>query len=251
MFDKLENKHGERLDATYHPAAGLRAEAPPRRLCLLGHGVTANKDRAWAVTLAEALAAAGFNALRFSFSGNGASDGRFEHSCPSKEAADLDAVIAAALTAGAEQLVYIGHSMGAAVGVMVAAREERLTALVSLGGMVHTRSFAERKFGALTPGRDTMWAKPECPLSQRFLDDMATIDTVAPCAESIRIPWLLVHGQADTVVPSDESKVIAARSAGPVQVVIAETADHVFSGAAADAMASVVVAWLSTALSTT
>ena len=34
-------------------------------------------------------------------------------------------------------------------------------------------------------------------------------------------------------------------------LVIAETADHVFSGAAADAMASVVVAWLSTALSTT
>ncbi|QDU68322.1 alpha/beta hydrolase [Engelhardtia mirabilis] len=237
MLHDLHNNRGERLDASLHEPAG-----ESRVLVLIGHGVTANKDREWAVTLAQALADAGCAALRFSFSGNGDSGGKFGDSCPTKEAGDLHSVIDAAEAAGHERVVYVGHSMGGAVGVIAASRDRRIGALVSLAGMVDTAEFARRKFGDQQPG-DLMWDKPECPLSQTFLDDMAAVGTVAPLAADIRVPWLLVHGDADTVVPPQESTDIAARAGGPVELRMLSGVDHVFTGAAA-AMAREVVSWL-------
>ena len=51
---------------------------------MIGHGVTANKDRDWAKTLANALEAAGHPCLRFSFSGNGDSEGDFRATSPTR-----------------------------------------------------------------------------------------------------------------------------------------------------------------------
>jgi len=239
MFDDLRNPDGERLDCTFTPAEPSKASNS--ELVLLGHGVTANKDRHWAVTLADALARAGFASLRFSFSGNGDSEGDFRHSTPTKEAVDLGAVLDRC-----EQwtVTYVGHSMGAAVGVMRASTDPRITRLVSLGGMVDTADFAQRKFGELTPGESFMWDKPECPLSQSFMDDMAAIGSVADLAEGIQRPWLLVHGTDDTVVPIQESKSILTRAGDFAEFIEMSGADHVFSGDAARVMANHVVAWL-------
>ena len=51
-FGELKNAQGERLDYACQPAVGPQ---PGERLVVIGHGVTANKDRAWATTLADAL----------------------------------------------------------------------------------------------------------------------------------------------------------------------------------------------------
>lgn len=241
MLDLIRNPAGEVLDFTLH----LPPSGEPRSAVAIGHGVTANKERPWARTLAEALAADGHAALRFSFAGNGESQGDFGESCPSKEVEDLGAVLDALSdhpVLGATPLVYVGHSMGAAVGVLRASRDERLAALVSLAGMVDTAAFARRKFGSLVPG-DLMWDKPECPLSQRFLDDMQAIGSVEPLAERIAIPWLLIHGSADSVVPPEESERIASRAAGPVELLLLEGADHVFSESA-PTLAAEVADWL-------
>lgn len=237
MYTNIRNQRGQHLDASHHPATGDR-----RGTLVIGHGVTANKDREWAVTLARAAAAAGFDAMRFSFAGNGASEGSFADSYPTAEALDLAVVLDAVDAAGRGPITYVGHSMGAAVGVLRAAVDPRIARLVSLGGMVHTAAFVRRKFAGLAPGA-LMWDKPECPLSQGFLDDMERIDTVLPLAPRIRVPWLLVHGDADTVVPIDESREISAKAGGPAKVVGLPGVDHVFTGAA-EPMASVVVEWL-------
>lgn len=235
-FGVIRNEAGERLDYTY-----THGRERGRELVVIGHGVTANKDREWAVTLANALSIAGFASLRFSFSGNGKSEGDFRASCPTKEAEDLGAVIDAI---GDRAVIYVGHSMGAAVGVLRACEDERISMLISLAGMVDTSDFARRKFGNVEPGVGCMWDKPECPLSQAFLDDMAQIGSVEPLAEAIKCPWLLVHGTEDTVVPNDESVTIANRAAGEVEVVDIDGADHVFSGEYAAEMAEIVVDWL-------
>lgn len=235
-FGVIRNSAGERLDYSFTDGRDRG-----REIVVIGHGVTANKDREWAVTLANALSIAGFASLRFSFSGNGASEGDFRDSCPTKEVEDLGAVLDAVED---RRVIYVGHSMGAAVGVLRACEDDRIELLVSLAGMVDTVDFARRKFGDLEPGVGFMWDKAECPFSQVFLDDMTEIGSVEPLAEAIRIPWLLVHGTADTVVPFDESLTIANRAAGEVEVVELEGADHVFSGEDAAAMAEVVVDWL-------
>ena len=223
MFDSIRNAGGERLDAAFHAGSSGRTD-----LVVLGHGVTANKDRAFLVALADALTAKGIAALRFSFAGNGASEGRFVDATVTKEVGDLGAVLDAAREAGFRRLAYAGHSMGGAVGVLRASSDERIELLLSLAGMVHTADFARRKFGALTPGEDCMWDKPECPLSQAFLDDMARIDTVEELAGEVRVPWLLLHGTNDTVVPLGDS-LDALAKAPEAELVRLEGADHVFS----------------------
>lgn len=233
----LHNRHAERLDATFHPGA----PGSPN-LVVLGHGVTGNKDRPFAQRVAEKSAAAGLAALRFSFSGNGSSAGRFEDSCITKEVEELGAVLDAFPE---HRSAYVGHSMGAAVGVLSAAADPRIRLLVSLSGMVHTRAFCERKFGALVPGRDVMWEKPECPLSQTFVQDLHAIGSVEDAAARVRVPWLLVHGTADTVVPLDDSLDALARARpGIAELVQLEGADHVFSGPALEEMSEIVVDWL-------
>lgn len=244
MFGEIRNSAGEILDysfATAIAAVDGAAVTAVKQLVVIGHGVTANKDREWATTLALALNQGGYATLRFSFSGNGDSEGDFRRSCPSKEVIDLEAVLA---VTDEWQVTYVGHSMGAAVGVLAAAKNHSITRLVSLAGMVDTADFAQRKFGDQQPDASLMWEKPECPLSQFFMDDMAAIQSVEPLAVNIQLPWLLVHGDTDTVVPLVESQRIAAGATKSRVLVTLEGADHVFSDQAAATMAQAVVTWL-------
>ena len=222
MDQEIRNPQGEKLDYSFHPAA---SESP--FTIIIGHGVTGNKDRSFVVTLANGLAMAGLPTLRFSFSGNGGSEGRFEDSCITKEVEDLGAVIDAVHQQG-RRIVYVGHSMGGAVGVKRAATDERIELLVSLAGMVHTKKFAEVEFGEETPGVGFMWGKEECPLSQSFVNDMNSIGTVIGLGASVNIPWLLVHGTVDDVVPIEESREIYEQANEPKDLVEIENCDHVF-----------------------
>ena len=79
MLGEIKNALGERLDYTFHPG-----EPNSRNIVVIGHGVTGNKDRPFVVALAEGLARAGLSALRFSFSGNRASGGKFTESTLAK-----------------------------------------------------------------------------------------------------------------------------------------------------------------------
>ena len=235
MFGTIRNPSGEVLDYTFH--AGTEGS---RHIAVLGHGVTGNKDRPFVVALAEGLAAAGIHALRFSFAGNGASEGRFADATISKEVEDLGAVLN---VLDGYSVCYVGHSMGGAVGVLRASRDERIRLLVSLAGMVHTHAFAEREFGEEVPDEGCMWEEPDCPLSQAYMDDMAQIDTVVRRGAEIVVPWLLVHGSEDDVVPIDDSHDILARARDNAELVVIDGADHVFSEHA-QVMVEKVVGWL-------
>lgn len=236
MFGTIRNPQGETLDYTYHPGReGSQA------LVVIGHGVTGNKDRPFIVALAEGLAAAGTAALRFSFAGNGASEGRFADATITKEVADLGAVLGAL---PGRRLAYVGHSMGAAVGVLRASADPRIEVLVSLAGMVHTADFARREFGMVEPGKGFMWDDEACPLSQGYMDDLSAIGSVVDRAAAIRIPWLLVHGTEDDVVPLQDSRDVLARAAASAALCEIPGAGHVFSGEAGPVMVAKVVAWL-------
>ena len=195
MFGKIKNAHYEILDYTYHEGKG-------NRIVVIGHGVTGNKDRPALIALAEGLADAGISALRFSFSGNGDSEGKFIDSTITKEVADLGRVLD---VLNDRKICYVGHSMGGAVGVLRAASDERIEVLVSLAGMVYTKEFVDREFGDVTPDEGFMWDEPDCPLSQNYMDDMEMLNSVAKHASKFAVPWLLVHGSEDDIVPIQDS----------------------------------------------
>ena len=231
----LQNHLGERLDFTLH-----RSPDPRAPLAIIGHGVTGHKDRPLLITVAETLAAHGITALRLSFAGNGASDGRFGESVVTKEVQELGAVIDAL---GITPVGYIGHSMGAAVGVLRASEDHRIKFLVSLAGIAHTAAFASRQFGAVEAGHGWMWDKPECPLSHAYMDDMKGIGSVVEAARRIRVPWLLVHGSADELVPPTDSRDL--HQAAPHSTLKeVEGADHRFSDAYGPPVARDIVQWI-------
>ena len=73
--------------------------------------------------------------------------------------------------------------------------------------------------------------------------DTAAIGTVVTRAPSIQVPWLLVHGTADDVIPLQDSLDILERANEPKQLVRIDGADHVFSEHTQD-MVKVVHKWV-------
>jgi hypothetical protein len=236
MLGDIKNKSGEKIDYTFHTG-----KKESDTIVVIGHGVTGNKDRPFVVALAEELAKDGVNTLRFSFSGNGASGGRFVDSNISKEVEDLGAVLDNLSNA---RIGYIGHSMGAAVGVLRTARDPRIKFLVSLAGMVNTKEFAEREFGTVKPGEGFMWDDTNCPLSKAYMDDMQKIGTVINEAPKIKVPWLLVHGTEDDVVPITDSRDIFAKANKPKELKEIPGSNHVFAGDASAKMIEIVKNWI-------
>lgn len=216
----IRNSDGERLDVAYHSAEKSDC------LVILGHGVTGNKDRPLLVELADALAELGWPCLRISFSGNGESEGTFVDSHITKEIGDLGAVIDQVGTG--KRIAYIGHSMGGAVGALSAARDERLKVLVSLAGMVRTAEFVQREFGDVTPDEGYMWDELECPLSQAYVNDLMQISDTLAAVRELRIPWLLLHGTDDDVVPASDSVELERVLRGPRSLVKIKGAGHSF-----------------------
>ncbi len=236
MFGEIKNVQGERIDYTYHEGNPASSS-----IVVIGHGVTGNKDRPFVVALGEGLAKAGINALRISFSGNGASGGRFVDSNVSKEAADLGSVLD---VLKGRTICYVGHSMGGAVGVVRASEDARINYLVSLAGMVNTKAFAQREFGSVKPGEGCMWDEPACPLSQAYMDDLTQLDSLVNRAPKIKVPWLLVHGTEDDVVPIQDSREIFAKANLPKEMVEIAGSGHVFSGEYTAVMVGKVVEWI-------
>ena len=241
MFGDIKNPQGEKLDYSFHPG-----KADVRYIVVLGHGVTGNKDRPFLVALAEGLSAAGIPVLRFSYSGNGTSGGRFVDSTISKEVQDLGSVIDALK---GWDVAYIGHSMGGAVGVVRASQDARIRWLVSLAGMVHTHDFAQREFGMVTPDQGCMWDEPACPLSSAYMQDLSSLRSLVDRAPQIRVPWLLVHGTADDVVPVQDSKdILAKANPASTRFIEIEGSNHVFAGEYTARLVQEVTGWLATQL---
>jgi uncharacterized protein len=249
-FAELKNRQGERLEFAFRGGAA-------NAVVILAHGVTSNMDRPYLVELGDALAKAGIAALRFSFSGNGRSEGRFEESTLTKEVDDAASVVDALQSAGFTRIAFAGHSMGSAVGLLLAARDPRVRALVSLAGMFHVALFFERHFGRLQFGAP-MLGKAGCPWNPALSDDAEQIGSLDAAARIVRVPWLLVHGTADEMVPlADASDAHEAFLAGCAQLPVKEGArllknwklveiagaDHRFSGAIPSLVAAV-VPWL-------
>jgi|TARA_B110000908_G_scaffold38295_1_gene46142 alpha/beta superfamily hydrolase len=237
---QIRNKHGEKIDHAMHDVAGVND-----KLIILAHGVTGDMDREFMVELAQMLAKMGWPTMRISFSGNGNSEGHFTDSTISKECDDLVAVLDQAK--GVKKVAYIGYSMGGAVGALTAAKDDRISVLVSLAGMVRTKLFAETEYGDVIPDKGFMWDDETTPLSQKFMDDLRQIDTVIPAVKDLRLPWLLLHGSEDDVVLPDDSAYLFNHLKGKKKHVVINGTDHSFAGHWED-LAGEIDDWLKTYL---
>ena len=75
------------------------------------------------------------------------------------------------------------------------------------------------------------------------MNDMRAVGSVLGLATEVKVPWLLVHGTEDTVVPCSESREIV--QANPAATLVElDGAGHLFSGEHEPQMAQAVVDWL-------
>lgn len=242
MKAEIFNKSGERLDYTFQ--AGSQQDQQTDWIFLVGHGLTGDKNRPISVELCQSLNAVGMDTLRFSFAGNGESEGAFKEATITKEAADLEAIIDA-VAGSYTHIGYVGHSMGGAVGVLQAGRDPRIKALVSVAGMIHTKKFAETEFSDVTPDEGVMWEEPEYPLSQAFIDDLCHTHASFPeRIEKVNTPWLLVHGSDDDIVLPLDSELVEEKKKDEVTYIPIKGANHVFdTPEQMSALSSAVASW--------
>ena len=150
----------------------------------------------------------GVNVLSFDLRGRGESEGDDDH-LGAAELADVEVAVAYARSHGAEAPLFLhGFGMGAALALMVAARDSAISGVIADSPFVSMRSHLRHEY--------RRW--PEfvfllaTVMARRFLH--ADIDAVSPIRviPQLRQPVLYIHAAADPEVPVEHTLNLGAAS---------------------------------------
>lgn len=238
---RLEGSDGGPLYADVRTAA-LPGEARPS--VVVCHGFKGFKDWGFFPKLAERLALAGFTAVTFNFSGSGVGDGeefdeleRWGHQRPSGDLDDIRTVVDFVAGSGSEWIGLMGHSRGGALSVLHAARDPRIRALVTWAAVENLMRWPEEEVRKWrSDGKIdvvNMRTGQVLPIYRDALDDFdancgGSLNVLA-AAGRVRVPWLIVHGAADTSVPQADAEHLRASSRTEVsELWLVDGAGHTF-----------------------
>lgn len=199
----FENRRGDRLAGELHGD-------PTHVAVICCHGMLSTKDGPKHVLLARELERAGLPCLRFDFAGRGASEGRLEDLCFSAQVDDLEAAIDLLAARGVERLGLFGSSMGGAVALLAAARDERVVAIATLAAIGHAAAAIERNPTAVAAFESQGYVDtPAGRLGRKLWDDAREHDILS-AVRVLHAPLLVIHGENDDVVPVSDAHDIAA-----------------------------------------
>ena len=219
--------NGDTLSAVLH----YPSQPACHGAAILCHGMDSAKNSEKLIFLARSLAERGIPAMRFDFRYVGASSGRFADITYSGEVEDLKAAYDFVQRRRLGKTVLFGSSMGGTVALLCAAQEPDIAAIVTLAAPVHPENFPTRM---LTPKQLEHWRERGYTtyngqrLNVALLEDLDTLD-VAQTARQVRCPVLILHGDADEVVPVAEAYELHDCLTGPKRLSIFPGVDHRFS----------------------
>lgn len=220
----FKNVRGDTLSGVLHHPAD-RSVGGTVILC---HGMESNKESEKLVFLGQTLAQQGIPTLRFDFSYVGESTGKFEDITYSGEVEDLEAAYAFLQRRYSGKTGILGSSMGGTVALLFAAQEPGVAALVTVAAPLHPENFPKR---LLTPEQVQHWRIQGFTLyngrrlNVSLLKDLERIN-VPESAEKISCPVLILHGDADEIVPVDEAYELHACLKNSKLLSILKGADH-------------------------
>jgi pimeloyl-ACP methyl ester carboxylesterase len=180
------------------------------------------------------LAAAGFMALRFDFSGNGQSQGDFAASTYSKQIAEIQRAIDIIADKGADWIGLSGHSMGAVIAILTAAGINRVKAVCALAGRLSglnvTHFFSKRQIKELHDTGRVSFSSRGRPLqlSTAFFADAEQYN-LPETLKSLQAPLMVVHGDHDEIVPVEDAYLAQKLNPLNTKLAIIPDADHMFS----------------------
>ena len=216
----IKNSKGKKLYGTIH----CSETAKPKKAIIVCHGFVSNRVSKWKRDLCTKLAAKGYLAIRFDFTGNGESEGEIQDGTYSQEIDDLRKFIHFVKKKGCERVGIIGHSMGGAVTLLTILKEKHISAIATLGApsTLQGRPYDEFLKYAEKPVPDKL------PLS--FFNDIKK-HNIKQATEAIKVPLLVMHGDKDPVVPYPEAQRILSWANCPKQLITFRGCGHNFRSA--------------------
>jgi alpha/beta superfamily hydrolase len=205
-----------------------------------------SKDGKKWLLLASRLTQEGFAYLRFNYRscgmGEEASEGRFEDTTLSGRIQDHQAVINFVSTTAVDsnRLAVVGSSFGGTVAI--AAYDIRIRAMVTVATPCKFKIPADElykvyqgeRFFELPSGRK---------LKKGFFTDLSEYD-VCGAVEEIDCPLLVIHGNADDLVPVKNAHYIYEKANEPKQLEIIEGGNHGFDDSShMEQMVSLIIDW--------
>ena len=220
----FRNCRGDNLSGVlHHPSAGDSTGT-----VILCHGMESDKNSEKLIFLGRQLAQSGVLTLRFDFAYVGESSGKFEEITYSGEVDDLKAAYAWVQSRQPGKTAILGSSMGGTVALLFAAQEPKVVGLVTVAAPLHPEKFPRR---ILTAPQLQEWRERGFVyyhghrLNASLLDDLDRLD-VAAAARNVSCPVLILHGDADEVVPVEEAYELNGCLAGSKRLLILKETDH-------------------------
>ena len=194
-----------------------RPSAEPGPLVLVLHGFTSAKNRPHTVAACEAMWEAGFATLRFDLYGHGESGGEFQKHTLHKWISNTLAVMGwAERQAFVTELWLSGHSQGGLTAALVAgAAPERVKGLI-----LRAPAFMIPRCAREGEMLGVRFDPAQIPESFPTIKGLTLEKEYVLSAQAIRVeeaidafpgPVLLLHGEADDVVPRRDVEAAAAR----------------------------------------
>jgi pimeloyl-ACP methyl ester carboxylesterase len=81
-------------------------------------------------------------------------------------------------------------------------------------------------------------------LSENLKEDLKKIKSVYSLSASIMIPWLLIHGSEDKIVPVTDSSSLIPNFEETRDLVELPNADHFFSGESVAQVSGIIIDWI-------
>ena len=205
---------------------------PHPALCIC-HGIPANphnpEDRGYA-ELAQRFCDAGFVTLIFNFRGAGTSQGNFDILGWSRDLQIALDFLCHLEETDTNHICLLGFSGGAAVSVYVTANDSRVSSLVACACpadfsllqseenlMPSLQHF--REIGVIRD-KDFPLSVQEWLKGFEVISPIQWVDSIAPC------PLLLLHGDADEIVPLEHAHRLYQKAKEPKELKIIPGAEH-------------------------
>ena len=212
------------------------------------HGFKGFKDWGAYKLVAEYFAKQGFRFLKFNFSHNGTTPesplefvdmGAFGDNTFSKEFTDLDLVISFAKSGikfqAPNSLSLIGHSRGGGTSIIQAAKDQRISKLITWAAIANFRSLWKKEDEIEWQKKGVIFnfnsrTKQYTPLKIDLLYDLENNSQsfdILQAAARINKPWLILHSNQDENVLTGEALKLKENSLN-AELFIVPYANHVF-----------------------
>ncbi len=225
---EFDGAHGARLSA--------RLDLPPgqiRAFALFAHCFTCSKDIAAARQIASALSGEGFAVLRFDFTGLGGSGGDFSSTGFSSNVEDLKLAADFLRQHYEAPQLLIGHSLGGAAVLSVAASIPEARAVVTIGAPADADHVLHSFHGKVDEIRQNGSGEVDLAgrtftIRKEFLEDLEE-QSVTRKVAALGKALLVMHAPLDDTVGIDNATKIFIAARHPKSFVSLDRADHLLS----------------------